>query len=110
MFLFSLVYGYFLCMKHYIIDIIWHIHCSLITIGPKSAGIKRVGNNYDQAQLRSIKMADPNTVSLDNRGLCQHRTSFAVHTAPGKSHGTDYFFGREKPQRQKISGGENSTN
>ena len=51
-----------------------------------------VGNSYDQAQLRSIRWRTPNTVSSDNHGLCQHGTSFATHIAPGKSHGTDYFF------------------
>ena len=50
-------------------------------------------------------------MSSDNRGSCQHDTSFTVHIAPGKSHGTDEFIGREKPQQQgrilKISGVEN---
>ena len=63
----------------------------------------RVGNSYDQAQLRSIKMADA------EHG--EFRLSRIVSTRHGESHGTDWFFGCEKLQRQggilQISGREN---
>ena len=58
MFLFSFVYGYFVCIKTTRNFIIRYIYHSLITLGSKAEGVSRVGNNYDQVQLRSIKMAD----------------------------------------------------
>ena len=65
-----------------------------------------IKRSYDQSKWRT-----PNTVSTDFRELCQQGTSFAVHIAHAESHGTDWFFGCEKLQRQgrilQISGWEN---
>ena len=75
----------------------FHIH------GYVTVTIKR---SYDQSKWRT-----PNTVSSGFRGFCQHGTSFVVHIAHGESHGTDWFLGCEKLQRQsgilQISGREN---
>ena len=78
------------------------MYCLLITIGPRSEGVKRVGNNHDQAQLRSIKMADAEHGEFRQSRIVSTRHLVRRPYSAWKESWDRLILDHEKPQHQKI--------